>query len=88
MVPDERADVFQACGSVRSEPCAPRRCEGANLCPPEGAPLCKTAETCVGALPLSKRADADVQNVKGELDRLAKKITDATEKVQTYTRSP
>lgn len=73
--------MFQVCGSARSEPCTPLRCGGNNLCPPVGAPLCKTADKCVGALPLSKRTDADVENVKGKLDRLAKKITDATEKV-------
>lgn len=73
--------MFQVCGSARSEPCTPLRCGGNNLCPPEGAPLCKTADKCVGALPLSKRTDTDVKNVKGKLDKLAKKITDATEKV-------
>lgn len=81
MVSDKNNDMFQVCGSVRSVPCTPLQCEGNDLCPPEDAPLCKTAEKCVGALPLSKRTDVDVKNVKGTLDRLAKKITDATEKV-------
>ncbi|CAF94661.1 unnamed protein product, partial [Tetraodon nigroviridis] len=81
--PDLTPVAKQVCGSVRSEPCTPLLCEGNDLCPPEGAPLCKTAEKCVGAGPLSKRTDADVKNVKSKLDRLAKKITDAAEKETT-----
>lgn len=78
-------DIFQVCGSVRTEPCTPLQCEGKGLCPPEGTQPCKAAEKCTGALPLSKRANADVKNVKGKLERLAKKITDAAEKVYTHT---
>lgn len=74
---------LQVCGSVRSEPCTPLQCEGGDLCPPAGTPLCKKDQTCVGALPLSKRADADVKNVKDQLGRLTKKITEAAEKVHT-----
>ncbi|XP_011611933.1 laminin subunit beta-3 isoform X1 [Takifugu rubripes] len=80
--PDLTPVAKQVCGSVRTEPCTPLQCEGKDLCPPEGTPPCKAAEKCVGALPLSKRADADVKNVKGKLERLAKKITDAAEKLQ------
>lgn len=41
----------------------------------------------MGALPLSKRADADVKDVKDQLDKLSKKITDTAEKVHTHTHS-
>lgn len=40
---------------------------------------------CVGALPLSKRADADVKDVKDRLEKLAGKITEAAEKVCSHT---
>ncbi|XP_042257146.1 laminin subunit beta-3-like [Thunnus maccoyii] len=72
----------QVCGSVRSEPCTPLQCEGGDLCPPEGTPPCEKGEKCVGALPLSKRANADAQDVKNRLDKLTGKITDAAEKLQ------
>ncbi|KAI9520119.1 hypothetical protein NQZ68_021838 [Dissostichus eleginoides] len=80
--PDLTPAARQVCGSVRSEPCTPLKCEGEDLCPPEGTPPCKKGEKCVGALPLSKRADADVKDVKERLDRLSGKITDAAEKLQ------
>ncbi|XP_074523144.1 laminin subunit beta-3 isoform X2 [Halichoeres trimaculatus] len=72
----------EVCGSTRTEPCTPLKCEGEDLCPPEGAPPCKKGEKCVGALPLGKKADADADNVKDKLDTLTEKITDATEKLQ------
>ncbi|XP_034389496.1 laminin subunit beta-3 isoform X1 [Cyclopterus lumpus] len=72
----------QVCGSVRSEPCTPLQCAGGDLCPPDGTPPCKKGEVCVGALPLSKRADADVTDVKDRLDKLTGKITDAAEMLQ------
>lgn len=72
----------QVCGSVRSEPCTPLQCEGGELCPPEGTPPCKKGEKCVGALPLSKRADTDAKDVKDRLEKLTEKITEATEKLQ------
>lgn len=75
--------TFQVCGSVRSEPCTPLQCEGGVLCPPEGTPACEKGAKCVGALPLSKRAEADAQDVKGRLDKLSGKITEAAEKVHT-----
>lgn len=73
------------CDSVRTEPCTPLQCEGEELCPPEGTPACTKGQTCVGALPLSKRADADVKDVKARLDKLTKKITEAAEKVHQHT---
>ncbi|KAM9364179.1 laminin subunit beta-3 [Pholidichthys leucotaenia] len=72
----------QVCGSVRSEPCTPLHCEGEDLCPPEGSPPCEKGSKCVGALPLSKRANEDTKDVKDRLDKLSKKITDAAEKLQ------
>lgn len=72
---------LQVCGSLRSEPCTPLQCAGGDLCPPDGTPPCEKGEVCVGALPLSKRADADAKDVKGRLDKLTGKITDAAEKV-------
>ncbi|XP_040059097.2 laminin subunit beta-3 [Gasterosteus aculeatus] len=72
----------QVCGSLRSEPCTPLQCAGGDLCPPDGTPPCEKGEVCVGALPLSKRADADAKDVKGRLDKLTGKITDAAEKLQ------
>ncbi|KAE8297870.1 Laminin subunit beta-3 [Larimichthys crocea] len=80
--PDLTPVAKQVCGSVRSEPCTPLQCEGGELCPPEGTPPCKKGEMCVGALPLSKRADADVKDVKDRLEKLAGKITEAAEKLQ------
>lgn len=79
--PDLTPAAKQVCGSVRSEPCTPLQCDG-ELCPPEGTPPCKKGEKCVGALPLSKRADADVKDVKDRLDKLTRKITEAAEKLQ------
>ncbi|KAM8913252.1 laminin subunit beta-3 isoform 2-T6 [Spinachia spinachia] len=72
----------QVCGSVRSEPCTPLQCAGGDLCPPDGTPPCKKGQVCVGALPLSKRADADAKNVKDRVDKLTGKITDAVQKLQ------
>ncbi|XP_042354687.1 laminin subunit beta-3-like [Plectropomus leopardus] len=80
--PDLTPVAKQVCGSVRSKPCTPLTCEGEDLCPPPGTPPCKKGEKCVGALPLSKRADTDAKDVKDKLDKLAGKITDATEKLQ------
>lgn len=37
----------------------------------------------MGALPLSKKADADAKDVKERLNELSGKITDAAEKVHT-----
>lgn len=54
------------------------------MCPPKGTPPCKKGEKCVGALPLSKRADADAKDVKERLDKLTGKITEAAEKVYTF----
>ncbi|KAA8593691.1 hypothetical protein FQN60_009807 [Etheostoma spectabile] len=80
--PDLTPVAKQVCGSVRSEPCTPLQCEGGALCPPDGTPPCAKGEKCVGALPLSKRADADAKDVKERLDKLTGKITEATEKVR------
>ncbi|KAM7402795.1 hypothetical protein PAMP_018006 [Pampus punctatissimus] len=80
--PDLTPVAKQVCGSVRSEPCTPLQCEGGDLCPPEGTPPCEKEEKCVGALPLSKRANADAEDVKDRLDKLTGKITDAAEKLQ------
>ncbi|XP_078105448.1 laminin subunit beta-3 [Sander vitreus] len=80
--PDLTPVAKQVCGSVRSEPCTPLQCEGGELCPPDGTPPCAKGEKCVGALPLSKRADADAKDVKERLDKLTGKITEAVEKLQ------
>ncbi|XP_029286569.1 laminin subunit beta-3 [Cottoperca gobio] len=80
--PDLTPAAKQVCGSVRSETCTPLQCEGGDLCPPDGTPPCKKGERCVGALPLSKRADADVKDVKDRLEQLTGKITEAAEKLQ------
>ncbi|KAM9859183.1 laminin subunit beta-3 [Aulostomus maculatus] len=80
--PDLTPVAKQVCGSVRSEPCTPLQCRGDNLCPPEGTPPCEKGAKCVGALPLSKRADADAKDVKDGVDKLSNKITEATEKLQ------
>lgn len=71
------------CGSVRSEPCTPLECEAGALCPSEGTSPCKMGKNCVGALPLSNKAIADVNNVKDRLDKLNIKMTDAAEMVHS-----
>ncbi|KAM3621552.1 uncharacterized protein V6R79_012710 [Siganus canaliculatus] len=80
--PDLTPVAKQVCGSTRTEPCTPLKCEGGELCPPKDAPLCKKGQSCVGALPLSKRADADAKDVKDRLEDLTGKITEAAEKLQ------
>ncbi|XP_043977386.1 laminin subunit beta-3 [Gambusia affinis] len=80
--PDLTPAAKQVCGSARSEPCTPLQCEGDALCPAEGSPLCQNGTQCVGALPLSKRADADVTDVKDRLANLSLKITKAAEMLQ------
>ncbi|XP_029006744.1 laminin subunit beta-3 [Betta splendens] len=80
--PDLTPAAKQVCGSERSEPCTPLHCEGGSLCPPTGAPLCEKGPECLGALPLSKRAYADAQDVKERLDKLSVNITKAAEKLQ------
>lgn len=80
--PDLTPVAKQVCDSARVEPCTPLQCEGGDVCPPGGTPLCKKGQKCVGALPLSKRAEADAKDVKDRLDKLTGKITEATEKLQ------
>ncbi|KAM7006218.1 laminin subunit beta-3 [Tautogolabrus adspersus] len=80
--PDLTPVAKQVCGSVRTEPCTPLKCEGGDLCPPEGTPPCKKGEKCVGALPLGKKADVDAKDVEDKLNNLTGKITDAAEKLQ------
>lgn len=80
--PDITPAAKQVCGSLRSEPCTPLQCSGADLCPPAGGLLCEKGAECVGGLPLSKRANADVQDVKERLDNITRKITEATEMLQ------
>nr|XP_020473565.1 laminin subunit beta-3 isoform X3 [Monopterus albus] len=81
--PDLTPVAKQVCGSDRSEPCTPLQCEGRELCPPEGTTTCeKQEQMCVGALPLSKRADADAKDVKDQLNKLTRNITDTAEKLQ------
>ncbi|XP_068451065.1 laminin subunit beta-3-like [Clinocottus analis] len=80
--PDLTPVAKQVCGSVRTEPCTPLQCAGGDLCPPDGTPPCKKGEACVGALPLNKRADADVKDVKDKLDKLTGKMTDVAEMLQ------
>ncbi|XP_041836366.1 laminin subunit beta-3 isoform X2 [Melanotaenia boesemani] len=80
--PDLTPAAKKVCGSLRSEPCTPLQCSGADLCPPAGGPLCEKGAECVGGLPLSKRANADVQDVKERLDNITRKITEATEMLQ------
>ncbi|XP_077458649.1 laminin subunit beta-3 [Stigmatopora argus] len=80
--PDLTPAAKKVCGSVRSKPCTPLMCEGDDLCPPEGSLPCEKGSICVGALPLGKRADADVKDVKDRLEKLSNKITEAAEKLQ------
>ncbi|AWP03505.1 putative laminin subunit beta-3 [Scophthalmus maximus] len=80
--PDLTPVAKEVCGSVRTEPCTPLRCDGGALCPPEGTPTCEKGKKCVGALPLSKRAKADSKDVKDRLDKLSAKVTEAAEKLQ------
>ncbi|KAF7659927.1 hypothetical protein LDENG_00291050 [Lucifuga dentata] len=79
--PDLTPAAKQVCGSLRLAPCTPLQCDG-DICPPKGVPPCGRGEKCVGALPLSKRADMDAKDVKDRLDKLTTKITEATEKLQ------
>ena len=79
--------IFQVCGSVQSEPCTPLLCKSGYLCPPEWATPCKKGTKCVGGLPLSKRANADVKDVKDRLDKLNGKITEASEMVDVHSIS-
>ncbi|XP_061543036.1 laminin subunit beta-3-like isoform X2 [Phycodurus eques] len=80
--PDLTPVAKKVCGSVRSKPCTPLMCEGGDLCPPEGSSHCEKGSTCVGALPLGKRADSDVKDVKDRLENLSNKITEAAEKLE------
>ncbi|CAJ1051838.1 LOW QUALITY PROTEIN: laminin subunit beta-3-like [Xyrichtys novacula] len=80
--PDLTPVAKEVCGSTRTEPCTPQKCDGADLCPPEGTPPCKKGEKCVGALPLGKKADTDANDVKDKVNKLTEKITDAAEKLQ------
>ncbi|XP_036007193.1 laminin subunit beta-3 [Fundulus heteroclitus] len=80
--PDLTPVAKQVCVSVQSEPCTPLQCVTNALCPPEASPACKNGTKCVGSLPLSKRADTDVMDVKDRLSKLAVKITEATEMLQ------
>ncbi|XP_029358209.1 laminin subunit beta-3 [Echeneis naucrates] len=80
--PDLTPVAKQVCGSTRSKPCTPLQCDGTDLCPPAGTPACEKGTKCVGALPLSKTANADAKDVKDQLDKLNDKITDAVEKLQ------
>ncbi|XP_017279258.1 laminin subunit beta-3 [Kryptolebias marmoratus] len=80
--PDLTPAAKQVCGSVRSEPCTPLQCEAGDLCPPEGTPPCEKGTNCVGALPLSNKANADVNNVKDRLNKLSAKMTEAAEMLQ------
>ncbi|XP_015254719.1 PREDICTED: laminin subunit beta-3 [Cyprinodon variegatus] len=80
--PDLTPVAKQVCGSVRSEPCTPLQCAGEALCPAEGSQACKDGIKCVGALPLSQKADADVMDVKDRLSNLSAKITEATQMLQ------
>ncbi|XP_061640126.1 laminin subunit beta-3-like isoform X2 [Phyllopteryx taeniolatus] len=80
--PDLTPVAKKVCGSVRSKPCTPLMCEGGDMCPPEGSSHCEKGSTCVGALPLGKRADSDVKDVKDRLENLSNKITEAAEKLE------
>lgn len=80
--PDLSPAAKLVCASTRSEPCTPLQCGGKELCPPDTVPLCEQGQTCVGALPLGKKAVKDAKEVKERLDMLSKKITDAAEKLQ------
>ncbi|XP_040014667.1 laminin subunit beta-3-like [Xiphias gladius] len=80
--PDLTPVAKQVCGTVRSEPCTPLQCEGGDLCPLERIPTCEKGKICVGALPLSKKANADSKDVKDRLYKLTLKITEAAEKLQ------
>ncbi|KAM4597673.1 laminin subunit beta-3-like [Polymixia lowei] len=80
--PDLTPVAKQVCGSVRTAPCTPLRCQGGELCPAEGAPPCGRGENCVGALPLGKRAVDDTMEVKDRVEKLSGKITQAAEQLQ------
>jgi len=73
------------CGSTRSAPCTPQSCEasGGDLCPVGGAPPCGRGDTCVGALPLGKRAVQDAADVKDRVGSFNSKIEQAEEQVRT-----
>uniref|UniRef100_A0AAQ5YR15 Laminin, beta 3 n=1 Tax=Amphiprion ocellaris TaxID=80972 RepID=A0AAQ5YR15_AMPOC len=83
--PDLTPVAKQVCGSVRSKPCTPLQCEGGDLCPPKGSPPCEKGGKCIGALPLSERANTDAKDVKDRLDKLSGKITEALQKTQDTT---
>lgn len=72
----------QVCGSVHSKSCTPLQCEIGDLCTPGGDAPCEKGGKCVGALPLSKKADADANDVREGLNKLSGRITDAAEKLQ------
>ncbi|KAM6927923.1 laminin subunit beta-3 [Xenentodon cancila] len=80
--PDLTPAARQVCGSIRTEPCTPLQCTGDDLCPPEEAPPCEKGKKCVGGLPLSIRANADVKDVKDRLEKFSGKITEASEMLQ------
>lgn len=73
------------CGSTRSAPCTPQRCEASDdLCPVGGVPPCGHVEKCVGALPLGKRAVLDAAEVKDRVGSFNSKIEQAEEQVKGH----
>lgn len=80
--PDLNPLAKQVCGKANPEPCTPLKCEGEEYCAPDRPPTCEPGKPCVGALPLGKKAADDAEGVQEKLDVLAKKIADATEKLQ------
>ncbi|KAI1890736.1 hypothetical protein AGOR_G00156700 [Albula goreensis] len=79
--PNLTPTAVQVCGSTRSTPCTPLQCDG-QLCPAPGTADCVKGQTCTGALPLGNKALADTEEVKGRLQQLNSKITEAAEKIQ------
>ncbi|XP_036386198.1 laminin subunit beta-3 [Megalops cyprinoides] len=79
--PDLTPAAVQVCGSTRSTPCTPLKCDG-QLCPAPGAASCVEGRSCVGALPLGNKALADTEEVKARLQELNDKITGAATQIQ------
>ncbi|KAG7477647.1 hypothetical protein MATL_G00071830 [Megalops atlanticus] len=79
--PDLTPTAVQVCGSTRSTPCTPLKCDG-QLCPAPGTASCVEGRSCVGAVPLGNKALADTEEVKARLQELNDKITGAATQIQ------
>ncbi|KAL2090507.1 hypothetical protein ACEWY4_012770 [Coilia grayii] len=79
--PNLTPTAVKVCGSKRTEPCTPEKCDG-ELCSPDAAESCLQGATCVGALPTAGKAHRDTEDVKAKLQELRQNITEASTQMQ------